>query len=298
MELAIQALIAGLAAGAVYSLVGMGYNVVFSGTRIFNLAQGQVLMLGTMFTWMLREQFGVPTVLAVILAALMAGVANVIIERTAVAPLYARKGSSEHTRILGTFITTLGASIAIQNIAVAIWGLEPKPFKAYFPLTGLHLGGVTITAQQVFMVAIAVLAVFAYRQFAVRTKWGVGLSAMSEDSEAALMRGVPIVKGRMLAFFLAGVLSGLGGAAIGPIAFANTNLGFEFGLKGFVAIAIGGFGSTTGALWGGMILGMLEAVMVTYGNDQYRTYAGLFLMLLILLLRPNGIAGKISLRRV
>jgi branched-chain amino acid transport system permease protein len=298
VELAIQALIAGLAAGAVYALVGMGYNVVFSGTRIFNLAQGQVLMLGTMFTWMFREQLHMPTVLAVILAALLAGVANVIIERTAVAPLYARKGSSDHARILGTFITTLGASIAIQNIAVAVWGLEPRPFKAFFPLTGLHLGGITITAQQVFMVAIAVLAVLAYRQFAVRTKWGVGLSAMSEDSEAALMRGVPIVRGRMLAFFLAGVLSGLGGAAIGPIAFANPNLGFEFGLKGFVAIAIGGFGSTTGALWGGMILGMLEAVMVTYGNDQYRTYAGLFLMLLILLLRPNGIAGKISLRRV
>lgn len=298
MELAIQALIAGIAAGAVYALVGMGYNVVFSGTRIFNLAQGQILMLGTMFTWAFRERIGLPDVVSVILAALVAGLVNVVVERTAVAPLYARKGSSDHGRILGTFITTLGASIALQNLAVAVWGVDAHPFKPYFPLTGLHLGGVTITAQQVFMVAVAVLAVFGYRLFTVRTKWGVGLSAMSEDAEAALMRGVPIVRGRMLAFFLAGVLSGLGGAVIGPIAFANPNLGFEFGLKGFVAIAIGGFGSATGALWGGMILGILEALMVTYSNDQYRTYAGLVLMLAILLLRPNGIAGRFALRRV
>lgn len=298
MELAIQALIAGLASGAVYALVGMGYNVVFSGTRIFNLAQGQILMLGTMFTWAFRERMGVPDVLAVVLAALLAGLVNVVVERTAVAPLYARRGASDHSRILGTFITTLGASIALQNIAVVIWGVDALPFKPYFPFTGLHLGGVTITAQQVLMVSVAVLAVLAYRLFTVRTRWGVGLSAMSEDAEAALMRGVPIVRGRVLAFFLAGILSGLGGAVIGPIAFANPNLGFEFGLKGFVAIAIGGFGSTSGALWGGMILGMLEAVMVTYSNDQYRTYAGLLLMLAILLLRPNGIAGRIALRRV
>lgn len=298
MDLAIQALIAGLASGAVYALVGMGYNVVFSGTRIFNLAQGQILMLGTMFTWTFRERLGMPAVIAILLAALAAGVVNVIVERVAVAPLYARKGSSDHSRILGTFITTLGVSIAVQNLAVVIWGVDALPFRAYFPLTGLHLGGVTITAQQTFMVAVAALAIFGYRLFTVRTRWGVGLSAMSEDAEAALMRGVPIVRGRVLAFFLAGILSGLGGAVIGPIAFANPNLGFEFGLKGFVAIAIGGFGSATGALWGGMILGMLEAIMVTYGNDQYRTYAGLILMLAILLLRPNGLAGRIALRRV
>ena len=298
MDLAIQALIAGMAAGAVYALVGMGYNVVFSGTRIFNLAQGQILMLGTMFTWTFRERMGLPDVVAVLLAALVAGLVNVVVERTAVAPLFARKGSSDHGRILGTFITTLGASIALQNLAVAVWGVDALPFKPYFPLTGLHLGGVTITAQQVFMVAAAVLGIFGYRLFTTRTKWGVGLSAMSEDAEAALMRGVPIVRGHMLAFFLAGTLSGLGGAVIGPIAFANPNLGFEFGLKGFVAIAIGGFGSATGALWGGMILGILEAIMVTYSNDQYRTYAGLILMLAILLLRPNGLAGRIALRRV
>jgi branched-chain amino acid transport system permease protein len=298
MDLAVQAVVAGLAAGAVYALVGMGYNVVFASTRIFNLAQGQILMLGVMFTWMLREVLHWPTVLAIVGAALLAGAINVLVERLAIAPLYLRRNATEHSRLLGAFITTLGASIVLQNLAVIVWGVDALPFQPYFPLTGLHIGGVTITAQQVFMVAVAVIAVGVYSWFTRSSRWGVALLAMSEDSEAALLRGIPIVTGRILAFFLAGVLSGLGGAAIGPIVFANPSLGFEFGLKGFVAIAIGGFGSTWGALIGGMVLGMSEALLVTYGNDQYRTYAGLALLLIVLLVRPRGLAGRISLRHV
>lgn len=298
MDLAAQAAVSGLAAGAVYALVGMGYNVVYGGTRIFNLAQGQVLMVGVMMTWVLREQAGLPAVVAIALAALLAGLANVAVERVAVAPLYLRPAVGQHAHLLGAFVTTLGAAIVAQNLANIVWGHEALPFQPYFELTGLHVGGVTVTAQQAFMVAVAVLTVLAYQTFSTRTRWGTALQAMSEDSEAAMLRGVPIVRGRMLAFVLAGILSGLGGAAIGPIVFANPNVGFEFGLKGFVAIAIGGFGSSVGALAGGLILGITEALMVTFGDDQYRAIAGLVLMLVVLLVRPRGIAGRYSLRAV
>ena len=91
---------------------------------------------------------------------------------------------------------------------------------------------------------------------------------------------------------------GLGGALIGPVTAADPNLGYTFGLKGFVAVAIGGFGSATGALAGGFVLGISEAMMVTYSNDAYRTFAGLGLMLIILLVRPQGLMGRVSLRQV
>ena len=276
----------------------MGYNVVYGGTRIFNLAQGQVLMVGVMLTWFFRESLGLPAIVAIVIASLGAGITNVLVERLAVAPLYLRKNVGEHTHLLGAFITTLGAAIVLQNLANLVWGHEALPFQQYFDLSGLHIGGVTITAQQTLMVAVAGLTVVAYELFTTRTRWGTALQAMSEDSEAAMLRGVPIVRGRMLAFGLAGIISGLGGAVIGPVAFANPNVGFEFGLKGFVAIAIGGFGSTTGALAGGLILGITEALMVTFGDDQYRAFASLLLMLVVLLVRPRGIAGRYSLRAV
>ncbi len=276
----------------------MGYNVVYGGTRIFNLAQGQVLMVGVMLTWFFRESLGLPAIVAIVIASLGAGITNVLVERLAVAPLYLRKNVGEHTHLLGAFITTLGAAIVLQNLANLVWGHEALPFQQYFDLSGLHIGGVTITAQQTLMVAVAGLTVGAYELFTTRTRWGTALQAMSEDSEAAMLRGVPIVRGRMLAFGLAGIISGLGGAVIGPVAFANPNVGFEFGLKGFVAIAIGGFGSTTGALAGGLILGITEALMVTFGDDQYRAFASLLLMLVVLLVRPRGIAGRYSLRAV
>jgi branched-chain amino acid transport system permease protein len=295
VQLFLQAVVSGLSVGAVYALVGVGYNVVFAATRVFNLAQGQILMLGTMFTWQFRQGFGVPTVLAIALGAICAGLANVLVERTSVAPL---RASGHGFGGLGTLVTTLGASIVIVNLAQIRWGSDIQVYDRYFEVRGFDLGGVIVTRQQIFMVVAAVVVVVAYQAFVDRTRWGIGLSAMAEDSEAAALRGVPTAFGRSLAFFLGGVISGIGGAAIGPITSANVNLGFEFGLKGFVAVAIGGFGSANGALAGGMVLGISESMLVTYGNDAYRTFAGLGLMLAILLLRPQGILGRLSLRQV
>jgi branched-subunit amino acid ABC-type transport system permease component len=290
-----QAIISGLSIGAIYALVGVGYNVIFAATRVFNLAQGQILMLGVMFTYALRQEWGLNTVLAVALAAIFAGLVNVLVDRLAVAPLR-ETGHTFHG--IGTLVTTLGASIIIVNLATYHWGAEAQPFFRFFPVRGWNIGGVIITKQQILMVGGAILVIGLYQMFIDRTRWGIGLSAMAEDSDAAALRGVPVAFGRSLAFFLGGVISGLGGALIGPITAADPNLGYTFGLKGFVAVAIGGFGSATGALAGGFVLGIAEAMMVTYSNDAYRTFAGLALMLIILLVRPQGLMGRVSLRQV
>jgi branched-chain amino acid transport system permease protein len=295
VQLFFQAIVSGLAIGAVYALVGVGYNVIFAATRVFNLAQGQILMLGVMFTYQFRQVWGLNTMLAVGLAAIGAGLVNVLVDRTCVKPL---RESGHVFHGLGTLVTTLGASIVIVNLATMHYGAEPQTFDRYFPVRGWDIGGVIITKQQVLMVGGAVLVVGLYQMFVDRTRWGIGLSAMAEDSEAAALRGVPIAFGRSLAFFLGGLISGIGGALIGPITAADPNLGYSFGLKGFVAVAIGGFGSATGALAGGIVLGLSEAIMVTYFNDAYRTFAGLLLMLVILLVRPQGLMGRISLRQV
>jgi branched-chain amino acid transport system permease protein len=292
-----QVLVAGISTGAVYALVGLGYNIVFAGTHVFNLAQGQMLMLAVMVAWTLRDALSWPTVLAVVVAIAVAAVANVLVERVTVAPLRRRIGSADtKIDILASLVTTLGASIVITNLALVFWGPGTRAFKPYFPFHGIDVGRVTLTGQQFLMVGAALLVLLAYQAFTRRTRWGSALTAMAEDPGAAALRGVPVGRGSMLAFALGGIASGVAGAAIAPIAYASPSLGFDFGIKGFVAIAIGGFGSASGAVVGGLVVGIGESIGATYWNDQYRIFVDVILILIVLAVRPRGLLARRGMR--
>ena len=298
MVLFFQAIVAGLATGAIYALVAVGYNVVYASTQVFNLAQGMLVMVGAMMTYEFRETMGWPTVPSIAAAVVVAGLINVAIERVCVAPLSRTRGGAQTHIALPAFVTTLGASLVIVDAFELIFGSEILPFHQYFTLRAFDVQGVHITRQQLFMVAAALVIALSYSAFAKYTRWGLGLSAMSQNREGAALRGVPVAGARIVAFLLAGVISGLAGAVIAPVKFADTGIGVTYALSGFVAMAIGGFGSTTGALIGGAVLGISEAMLTTYGNDQYRVYASLLLLLVVFTLRPRGILGRQTIRTV
>jgi branched-chain amino acid transport system permease protein len=293
-----QAVVSGLTIGAIYALVAVGYNVVYASTQVFNLAQGQLVMVGVMMLYEFRELMGWPTIAAIAAAVVVTGLVNVAIELVCVAPLGRNRGGAQRHIALPAFVTTLGASLVILDIFEIVFGSESLPFHPYFPPRAFNIAGVHITRQQLFMIGSALVIVLAYHLFARYTRWGLGLSAMAQNAEGAALRGVPVGGARLVAFGLAGVISGLAGVAIAPVTYADTTLGFTYALKGFVAMAIGGFGSTTGALVGGAVLGLGEAMLVTYGNDEYRIYASLALLILIFTLRPRGILGRQTVRTV
>jgi branched-chain amino acid transport system permease protein len=137
-----------------------------------------------------------------------------------------------------------------------------------------------------------------YFAFAKYTRWGLGLSAMAQNREGAALRGVPVAGARIVAFFLGGVISGLAGAVLAPVTTGDPTLAFDYALKGFVAMAIGGLESTTGALAGGAVLGLTEAMLTTYGNAEYQIYASLLLLAVVLTLRPRGLLGRNNIRTV
>ena len=298
MVLFLQAVVSGLTIGAIYALVAVGYNVVYASTQVFNLAQGMLVMVGVMMAYEFREIMGWPTIAAIAAAVAIAGLVNVAIELVCVAPLGRTRGGSQRHIALPAFVTTLGASLVILDIFEIIFGSETLPFHPYFAARAYHIHGVNISRQQLFMIAAAVIIVVLYHGFAKYTRWGLGLSAMAQNREGAALRGVPVGGARIVAFALAGVISGLAGIAIAPVTYADPTLGFNYALKGFVAMAIGGFGSTTGALLGGATLGLTESMLVTYGNDQYRIYASLALLLVIFTLRPRGLLGRRTIRTV
>jgi branched-chain amino acid transport system permease protein len=294
----LQAVVSGLTIGAIYALVAVGYNVVYASTQVFNLAQGMLVMVGVMMTYEFREVMGWPTVAAIAGAVVVAGLINVAIERVCVAPLERTRGGVTTHIALPAFVTTLGASLVIVDAYEIIFGSQILPFHQYFTARAFNVQGVHIGRQQLFMVAAAFVIAGAYHAFAKYTRWGLGLSAMAQNREGAALRGVPVAGARIVAFLMAGVISGLAGIAIAPVTFGDTTLGFNYALKGFVAMAIGGFGSTTGALVGGAVLGLSEAMLTTYGNDQYRIYASLLLLIVVFTLRPRGILGRQTIRTV
>ncbi|HLG91891.1 MAG TPA: branched-chain amino acid ABC transporter permease [Acidimicrobiales bacterium] len=297
MTLFVQTVVAGVSTGAIYALVGLGYNVVYAGTGVFNLAQSQIFMLAAMFTWQFRQGFGWPTAGAVAAAVALSSAVNVVVERLAVAPL--RRGRTYGAvPALGSLVTTLGAATVISNLALAGWGPQTKPFANFFPVSGLRVGGVVITRQQLLTVGTLVVVVAAYEAFSSRTRWGVALRALADDAEAAGMRGVPIGRGSMLSFGLAGAISALAGALTGHVipGGVSPSLGLEVGLSGFAAIAIGGFGSAAGALAGGMVLGMADALTGSYWTDKYVLFVDLVLVLAVLAVRPRGLFYRASLR--
>ncbi len=298
MVLFLQAVVAGLATGAIYALVAMGYNVVYSSTQVFNLALGMLVMVGVMMTYEFREAMGWPTVPSIAAAVVVAGLINVAIERVCVAPLSRTRGGAQTHIALPAFVTTLGASLVIVDAYELVFGSAALPFHQYFYARGVNIQGVLITRQQISMVVVAVVIALGYAAFAKFTRWGLGLSAMAQNREGAALRGVPVAGARIVAFLIAGLISGLAGAALAPVTFGDTTLGFNYALKGFVAMAIGGFGSTTGALVGGAVLGMSEAMLTTYGNDEYRIYASLALLIIVFTLRPRGILGRQTIRTV
>jgi branched-chain amino acid transport system permease protein len=294
----LQAVVSGLTIGAIYALVAVGYNVVYACTQVFSLAQGVLVVVGVLMTYEFRQRMGWPTIPSIAVAVIIAGLVNVAVERVCVAPLGRTRGGAQERIALAAFVTTLGASLVIVDTSELIFGPNGVPFRRYFSVRAFDIQGVYISRQQLFMVAAAIVITLGYSAFAKYTRWGLGLSAMAQNREGAALRGVPVAGARIVAFFVAGVISGLAGAVLAPVTTGDTTLGVNYALKGFVAMAIGGLGSTFGALVGGAVLGLTEAMLTTYGNDEYRIYASLLLLFVVFTLRPRGLVRRKAVRTV
>jgi branched-chain amino acid transport system permease protein len=280
---------AGLSLGAVYALVAIGYNIVFIASRSFNFAQAQLMMIGAFVTYTAYVRFHLPTVVVIVMAMAVVGLVAVIEERIAIRPV------ADHQTQL---ITTLGFGTVLTGIAQLIWGTEPLPV----PFAG-GSGVLTIFGGRVFPVEVA-LVVFAVALVVVISVYtrrrlnGLAVVAMSQDEEAATLRGISVRRLGLAAFAVTGVLSGLMGAFIGPKTYAVATLGAALALKGFVALAIGGFGSMYGGLLGGLVVGLVEEYVARYLGSPYSNLSVFVVLMLVLMIRPTGVFGRVQERTV
>jgi branched-chain amino acid transport system permease protein len=308
----LQTLLNGAASGGVYALVALGYTLIFSVLGVINFAQGALFSLGGYLTYLLLGgkigvngalpgwglPIGLPFWLALLLAALGSGAMGLLVERIAFAPLR-RRGAEP----LLSLITSLGAGVVLVNLLQLLMGAEGYAFPhgaadlAHLP-ESLLLGGARIRTIQVLLLAISALAVASLSLWLERSRSGKAMRAVAEDPTTATLLGINSVAVLRLAFLLSGMLAGLGGGLIGmSVSLAGPYFGISYGLKGLAVLVLGGLGSVPGAIVGGLVMGLAEALIPSQASG-WRDALAFAILFAVLVLRPSGLLGRRQLEKV
>lgn len=281
----------GLATGAIYALVAIGYNITFVWAGLLNFAHAQFIVVGCFVAyWGLSEQ-GLPVVVVLALVTVAGAVLGVAEERLAIRPLAGRGGHNE-------LVTTVGTATIITGILLVIWGPDPLRVPFVGPGGTLTLLGGRVTTVELLLIGLAVSSGIAIHIWSKKTRAGLAGLARVEDAEAAALRGVNVSRMSFLAFAAAGGFGGLLGVLVGPETFAVAFLGTVLAVKGFVALTLGGVGSQMGAVIGGLLVGLAEAMSARWVGADFANGTVFLLFLAVLLLRPTGLFGGRALRTV
>ncbi|MFO1322227.1 MAG: branched-chain amino acid ABC transporter permease [Burkholderiales bacterium] len=282
-------IVAGLASGALFAVTALAYNVMFSTSKVLSVTTGHLAMLGGVFgAWFVTE-LGWPPAVALIAAVAVGATFGVLTDFIAIRRVLSR--SDEHLWLL----STLALATMVQQAVGLWWGTEPKPFPRLLPQD--FAAG--LADQKYWLpIATALVAAVGLELFYKRTMFGKLFVAMSEDAFAARARGIETDRIRALSYAIAGGLGALAGFAAGQLTFAFFALGLTLTLNGFVALAAGGLGSNVGALVGGAALGLLNAFTSYWIGGEYQNTVSVGLLMLVLLVKPEGLFGARNVRPV
>lgn len=283
----LQQLVNGLTLGAVYTLVALGFSLVMGVLGILNLAVAELFMLGGYIglTLMLDGQ---PLLVGLGAAALFTGLLGVMVERVAYQPL-------RNAPPIAPLLSTLGFSVIFQTAATNVWGSDPLLLPPELMDGRYALGSISVGQAQLVVMATAVGLVVALALVMRHTRFGYGLRAIAENRDVARLLGVPAPLITSGAFALSGAIAGVAGVLIGLHYGALTPfVGVEVGLKAIAVMVVGGTTSIWGVLLAGPLLGVLEVMTVAYGGAAFRDMTVYGLMILTLLLRPQGLLGRAS----
>jgi branched-chain amino acid transport system permease protein len=285
MGTALQLLFTGLGIGSIYSLIALGFVLIFRATNVVNFAQGDFAMLGAFSMVILAVESGVSYGLSIIITIIVMAIFGAIFNLAVYYPLRNRT-------FLPVIISTIGAGILLENGMLAAHGPQPQSLPSLFEFPGFSFGPVFLDTQYLVILVVTVIMVaFQYLLFE-RTLLGKKMQATSQDKEMASMLGIPVAWMIMITFIYSSVIGGLAGILVGPILFVSVGMGSSIALKAFAASIIGGFGDVTGAIVGGLALGVVETFGAAYISVPYKDAFAFLVLLVFLLFRPQGLFGE------
>lgn len=284
----ISYLLNGISLGSVYSIIALGYTMVYGIAKMLNFAHGDVIMVGGFIIFAFTSTLGLSPFLAVLIAIILCTLLGITIERIAYKPL--RRAPS-----LAVLITAIGVSYLLQNLSLLIFGAEVKSFKSVIPIPAQSFAGgkLTISGETLVTIPLCILIMLGLSLFIKKSKIGRGMIAVSEDKDAAVLMGVNVNKTIAITFAIGSALAAIASALMFS---TYTNLsstsGAMPGIKAFVAAVFGGIGSIPGAMIGGILLGVIEILSRAYISTQLGDAIVFLILVIVLLVKPTGILGK------
>jgi branched-chain amino acid transport system permease protein len=280
---------AALSVGAIYSLLAITYNVIYTSVGVFNFAQGAILALGVFVAYWAADQAKLPPYLAVLLAAAVCAAAGALEARVVLLPK-----ALEHSELL----TTVGAATAIVGTISIIWGESVRQATSPISARVFTVFGGRVDADQLVLIGLALVMTAGLELWYRLTLRGMASLAVAENRKAAELRGINARAKSYGAFILAGVLSGIAGAFVGPETYVFPEIGNSLVLIAFVAFVLGGSGSIVGGTIGGLFLGLVDALTARYVGTLYTNTIVLGLLLGTLIVLPGGIFGSRRVRTI
>lgn len=279
----LQFLFSGLTVGAIYGLVGLGFSIIYNASHVINFAQGEFVMLGGMATVSLLG-LGLPMPAAVAGAVVLTMAIGLALEKLAVEP--ARESS-----IVTLIIITIGASVFLRGAAQVVWGRDFHNLPAFSGEVPIIIGGAAVLPQSLWVIGGTLVLVVAMRWFFRHTLTGKAMLATAYNRLAAQLVGIDTRRILLLSFGLAAMLGSLAGILVAPISLTYPSVGIMLGLKGFCAAILGGLGNPMGAVAGGLIVGITEAMSAGYLSSAYKDAVAFVIILLVLFFMPSGLFG-------
>jgi branched-chain amino acid transport system permease protein len=287
----LQQLVSGLALGCIYGLIALGFVLIYKATEVINFAQGDLMMLGGFVAYTYITLIGLNYWLGFLLAVLTMGVVDMVIERFVIRPILGFP-------LFSIIMVTIGLGFLLRSMAGMIWGTDDLKIEAPFSEGVLRIGDLVLAYDKLSVIVVTVILIAVLYVFFNRTRLGTAMRATSENMLAAYYMGIPVKRVVSLVWAISAMVAGVAGELLAPITFVHSNVGLALGLKAFPAAVLGGFGSIPGALVGGLIIGVVETRAGFYLPQGWKDVAPYIILLLVLLLRPEGLFGALGRKKV
>lgn len=286
--LLVQQLVNALTLGFTYSLVALGYTLVFGTLGVVNMAHGAIFMAGAFVGYLLTESLGLNLFLSFAGAALGGAFFGALLEFIALRPLRRRVSSGT----LAPLLSTIGFGIVLQNVFLTVYGPESRSFAASVDAMPLRVGGISFTSIDLLILAVSIGLMIGLHMLLYRTRLGKAMRAVAESAETASLLGIDARFVCLATVMLASAIGGVAGMLVGLAFAVQPAMGVPYGLKGLAIIVLGGMGSVPGAVLGGLILGFAEVMTVQFLSSSWRDAVAYALLFILLVVRPQGLFGN------
>lgn len=284
-----DAVVIGVSLGCIYGLVAMGFSLVYRTTGVLSFAQGAFVMLGGITASWLATAKGLAEPLAMVGGVAIAGAAGLVLAVGVVLPLW-RRNASEYVVVLGTLMFL----VISENLVLNLLGSGPRSAPPITPGIHLDISGQRVDSQVLWVIAATAVLAAGLFTMLTRTRIGMAMRACAADQTASRLLGISPLRIALLAFVLAAVIGGIGGVLISTIQFSAYNVAQAYSVKGFLASVLGGLGDVRGALLGGLVVGLLEALIGIFISSTFLDLILLGLLVAVLLVMPRGLVQTVK----